>query len=165
MQNWKTQKYTTTQEACGSAASLTLDITRRDFFSHGKSGTVVVVVSFISNRIQQWNNTRKKKTLCRYPLTHWNIAASVSGHQRSHGAHQAGNHVPQLIIKIHISLLICVIIIRSGMTYDWSRRTTTILGLLALKWSFPIITKQMELLIQLQAKYWFHVGRRMNTNI
>ena len=28
---------------------------------------VVVVVSFISNRIQQWNNTRKKKTLCRYP--------------------------------------------------------------------------------------------------
>ena len=28
---------------------------------------LVVVVSFISNRIQQWNNTRKKKTLCRYP--------------------------------------------------------------------------------------------------
>ena len=27
----------------------------------------LVVVSFISNRIQQWNNTRKKKTLCRYP--------------------------------------------------------------------------------------------------
>ena len=66
MQNWKTQKYTTTQEACGSAASSTLDITRKDFFSHGKSGTVVVVVSFISNRIQQSNNTRKKKTLCRY---------------------------------------------------------------------------------------------------
>ena len=29
--------------------------------------TVVVVVSFISNRIQQRNNTRKKKTLCTYP--------------------------------------------------------------------------------------------------
>ena len=35
VQNWKTQKYTTTQEACGSAASLTLDLTRWDFFSHG----------------------------------------------------------------------------------------------------------------------------------
>ena len=39
-----------------------LAITGRNFIR-----VVVVVVSFISNRIQQWNNTRKKKTLCRYP--------------------------------------------------------------------------------------------------
>ena len=57
---------------------------------------LVVVVSFISSRLQQWNNTRKK--LCRYQQTHWNIAASVSGHQRSHRAHQAGNRKICLLI-------------------------------------------------------------------
>ena len=31
---------------------------------------VVIVVSFISNRIQQWNNTRKKNKLCRYQQTY-----------------------------------------------------------------------------------------------
>ena len=40
---------------------------------------------------------QKKKTLCRYQLIHWNIAASASGHQRTRRAQQAGNQSTMIL--------------------------------------------------------------------
>ena len=61
--------------------------------AHIKHAYEVVVVSFISDRIQQWY--RNRKTFCKYQYSHdiETLLHSAGGHQGSRKAHQADNQV------------------------------------------------------------------------
>ena len=66
---------------------------------------VVVVVSFISDRIQQWY--RSRKTFCKYQYSHDidTLLHSAGGHQGRHKAHEADNHWE--ILQIDDVIFIC----------------------------------------------------------
>ena len=64
-----------------------------------RRATVVVVVSFISDRIQQWYRNRKHFVVTRNAHNIETLLYSAGGHQESCKAHQAGNQKHETKLK------------------------------------------------------------------